>query len=691
MEEAKETPVVPKDEQLDRFKQDLVLDADVTLEEQIKANSDMRFVHVDGGMWEGHLEDIYGDRAKFEFDLASQYLDRFIGEWNENRVSVEFKPKDHKTSDDDSELMNGIYRADYSEYFGETAVDNAVDEAACCGYGAFILRTCYEDESDEENDLQRISWGDIHSAYSHVYWDSSARCIDKRDARWCTVLEPYTDRGFRDIWPDKDPVSAYAPEDSRHLDTALTSVDTVFIATRYDVVKKFEDLFIYNDLENGDQVRVYADAHEKIKDEMAANEFMKFVRKRRILRQTVQKTVFSGSSILEKSRRIAGKWIPVIPVYGHRVYVDGIERYRGLIRKIKDPSRLFNMQVSQLAENAAGNGQEIPIFAPEQMDNQYIKNIWANKNNEPYLLAVPLYDEDGKILHAGPTGYQKPAGIDQTTAALMQVVMTFLHEHTGGAPQETINPDMSGKAIQALMKRENMNTQNIQDNIRNAIRWSGEVYLEMARDVYDSERMLNIIGRDGSEKSVQLFETVLDEESGKIQQINRLDGKRFKTIADTGPAYETLREQTVEDLKGTLEALNGLGKGEQYADAIIAIILENISGVGLGPLKDLNRKLMLTQGLVKPETDEEKQMLAEMQKPKDDPEADLARAAARQQDAEAQSLLASSEQKRADAAKKAAETEEIKVETQLKRHEASLKGINSLAAIRQRIMTPTIN
>ncbi|MEH6474471.1 MAG: portal protein [Sneathiella sp.] len=687
MKDRRVTKKVPEEEKLELFKKQLAVDADMTLDEQRKANEDMRFVHVDGGMWEGHLESAYGERAKFEFDLASQYLSRFIGEWNENRVAVEFKPKDHKTSDDDSELMNGIHRADFGEYFGETAVDNAVDEASCCGFGAYMLTTCYEDESDDENDLQRIAWEDIHSAYNTVIWDGSAKKIDKRDARHCTLLEPFTEESFLEEWENSDPISAFEPESLRHLDSNLHSVDTIYVAQRYDVIKKYEDLFIYNDLENGDQIRVYEDKHEKIKDELKENEFMKFVRKRRILRQSVEKTVFSGEKILEPSRRIAGKWIPIIPMYGHRVFFDGSERYRGLIRKIKDPLRLFNMQVSQLGENSAGNGQEIPIFAPEQMNNQEIKEQWADKNNKPYLLAKPIYDADGNIVHMGPLGYQKPAGIDQTTAALMQIVLQFLNEQTGGAPQDTINPDISGKAINALAKRENMNTQNINDNIKNAIRWSGDVYLEMARDVYDSERMLNIIGRDGSEKSVQLFETVLDEETGNLVNINRLDGKRFKTMADTGPAYETLREQTVEDLKGTLQALKDLGKGEQYADAIIAIILENISGVGLGPLKDLNRKLMLASGLVKPETDEEKAMVAEMQQPKEDPQADLARAAAKQQEAEAASLTASAEQKTQDAAKKAAETEQIKVETEVIKHEAHIAGVDGLVAMRERIFT----
>ena len=67
-------------------------------------------------------------RAKLELDLTGQYKDRFIGQWNQNRVGVDYKPDDDKTSDQDSNLMNGIHRADFRQYSGKISTDHAVDE-----------------------------------------------------------------------------------------------------------------------------------------------------------------------------------------------------------------------------------------------------------------------------------------------------------------------------------------------------------------------------------------------------------------------------------------------------------------------------------------------------------------------------------------------------------------------------------
>ena len=73
-----------------------------------------------------------------------------------------------------------------------------------------------------------------------------------------------------------------------------------------------------------------------------------------------------------------------------------------------DAARLYNMQISQLAENSASTGQEIPIFDPSQMEGG-ISELWADRNTKPYLLARALRDNDGNIVAHGPTSYLKQA------------------------------------------------------------------------------------------------------------------------------------------------------------------------------------------------------------------------------------------------------------------------------------------
>ena len=673
-------------EMLDRYKKDIQKDADVVLEQRDKANEDMRFVNVVGGMWEGFLEDQFNDRTKLEFDIISNYIQRYIGQWNQSRVGVEYKANDRATSDEDADLINGIYRADFREFSGKMSIDNAVDEQATCGYGAFKLATKFVDEEDPENDHQRIEWRPVHNAYNSIYWDKAAKRIDKRDAVHCTELISFTPESFSKKYPDKDPVSAYHPNTRRfyNIDSADAQSSLVYVAKRYEIKREEVNVFVYSNVADG-KVEVYSEEdHKLIEQELEANQFKNFLRKRKILKQSVYMTVFSGADILEKPRRVAGKYIPIIPVYGYHAYIDGCEWYRGLVRKLMDAARLYNMQISQLAENSASTGQEIPIFDPSQMEGG-ISELWADRNTKPYLLARALRDNDGNIVAHGPTSYLKPSALDANSQSLLQIVPSFVAATTGGAPQDTIDPNASGKAINALQKREDLNTQAMFDNIANAIEWSGSVYESMAQEVYSEKRSVNTISKDGTESTKELLKNVFDEKTGRLTETNNLEGKKFRVYSDVGPQYDTLRQQTVDDLKGMLEVLRSQEGGQQYTDAIIATILENVTGVGLGPLKDIVRRNMLMQGIVKPETDQEKEMVAASQQPQGDPQAELVAAAAQQAIAEARERESKVLDNTASAQLKQVKAQKTLNDIQIDNENVRTKQITTLADIRNQV------
>jgi hypothetical protein len=92
-------------------------------------------------------------------------------------------------------------------------------------------------------------------------------------------------------------------------------------------------------------------------------------------------------------RLIAGRCIPIIPVYGKRWVVDGIERCMGHVRLAKDAQRLKNTLLSWLAEMAMRFDIEKPILTPEQIAGHAV--MWAEDNIKkyPYLLRNAMTDE----------------------------------------------------------------------------------------------------------------------------------------------------------------------------------------------------------------------------------------------------------------------------------------------------------
>lgn len=677
---------------LDTYKLDLIKDVDVQQDQSREADNDTRFVNVPGGMWEDFAESTFSKRIKLELNLAKTRVNKYIGQWLNNRIGVVYKSNDEATSDADAELLNGIYRNDFLENSGKTSIDNAVAEVATCGYGAFKLTTFFIDEGDPENDLQGIKHSPIYNAYNTIFWDANAKRSDKRDAERCVELIPFTADAFHGKWPDADFVTAYTPRNFGELDHSRNKPEIIYVAKRYDIVKIEETVHVYGNLKTG-KIETYSEEdHELIKDELKKDEFKTFQRKRKIVKQHIETVVFNGAEILEEPTIIAGKWIPIIPMYGFRYYVNGVEWYNGLVRDLKDAARLFVVQVSQLTEDAASGGRRIPVFAPSQMTNPLIKQLWADKNKVPYLLADPLYDNDGKIISAGPIGYDEPGQLDPSTAALMAIVPGFIERVSGGLPQDVTDKNMSGKLFRAIQKREDLTTQGMNNNIIDSITWSGEVYKDMALDgIYTVKRMASTIGLDGTEGRKQLMNHVLDEQTGRIVESNDLTSKKFKVYADVGAQYDTLREETAEDLKGMLDILPNIAGGERYTAPVLSTLFDTINGVGLGPLKKLNRRIMIEQGLIPPETDEEKQQLAATQEAANqpDPQQQLIAAAAKQAEGEGRERESKVLVNAADANKKQAETQKILSDINVSQQDANDSSVKTLADIRNQVFQNT--
>lgn len=681
-------------EKLRGFIADLSHDGDVSQDTRRHANSDVRFINVPGGQWESydgdddfnnwcHVNDSW-NRVKLELDIVSDYVERFKGGWNQNRVGVIFKPDDGETTKEDSDLINGIYRSNFRESSGKISTDNAVKEVATCGYGAMKIATCFEDEGDPENENQNIEWRPIYNAYNTVIWDQSALRVDKRDAGYVTELTQHTKKSFEKEYHGFSAVSAYDPTSLIFSsNNNFQPIDIIYVATRYELVKKRTTFHVYNNLQTN-KVQAYSDdKHKLIQDELKKDELIRFVRTRKIVVQTVEKTVFSGSDILEDTRQIAGKWLPIIPFYGHHQYVDGIETYRGLVRKQKDPQRVWNMQMSQVAEVAGSSGQRTPIINPAQIDNKHIRDAWENRTDNPAYLPLKPVMKDGKIIQAGVSGYYEPPGLDPNTATLLDIIPKFVQNTTGGHLQESFSKDMSGTALKTIQKREDLNTQVINDNIANAIEWSGTVYQAMASEVYTTSRLVRTLNKDGAEAQVQLQESVMDEETGQMIEANDLAGKRFKVDADVGPQYETMREQTVETLLTIAEMLKDTPAGEQYLPVVMSMIVQNLPGEGIDPLQEFNRNIMLVQGTAQPQTPEEEAVVQQSQQPKPDPQARLMEAGTKQLTAEATNLESKSAVHEADARKKDAEAKKIESEIGIEAQEAEDKAALEAAKLVQ--------
>lgn len=638
-------------ELLDKYKREIESDYSVTQDQRDAANEDMRFIHVDGGMWEGWLSRTHGyntNRARLEFDITSDYVNRFISSWIENKATVNYSAADPSTDEDDAKLLNSIYRADYRDFDGEMAIDLAVNETAECGCGAFKLCVEYEDEGDEENDNVDIHFKPIHNAFNHVIWDSNAKRADKADAKRCTVLTQYTKAAFEEEFPDINPVSAYDPQNRSFFN--WNGEDMIWVAERYEVKEEKTKTHIFQHVLMGEIKRVF-DHQLKDAQEQLDKEGWTKVRERKIKKRVVYKSILTGSEFIEKPKRIMGEWIPVIPMYGFRRFIDGVEHYRGLVRKMKDANRVFNTNISRMTDTAATSPNDLDVYLAEQVEGH--ETNLADNTNKSYQVINAIEGPNGEKIVSGPVGKITAPQVDPNTLASTELVSNFVQRSTGDNPQESVNLKDSGVALQEIKKHSNLSTRPVMANIHQSIKHSGKVYMSIMKEAYSVPRLKSTLAVDGEEGTVQLMEMRMNE-SGEQSYGNNISSGRFKASINIGPQYQTQQEATLDSIERIMDRLD---VNSDYFTPLMAMWIQNVQGTGLEPLKAFNRNKMLMTGLVKPENDDEKQFVQMVQN-QPDTNAQLTEAMTNQQNAEAQNLQASSLEKMANAKLKQAQAAE---------------------------------
>lgn len=623
-------------------------------EERKQCVEDRRFYSIAGAQWEGALGDQFENSPKFEFNKVHLAVIRIINEYRNNRITVDFTAKDGSNDDELADVCDGLYRADEQDSGAQEAYDNAFEEAVGGGFGAFRLCASYEDEEDDDNDHQRIRFEPIFDADSCVYFDVDAKRQDKSDATRCWVLSPYSHDAFEEEFGE-DPTTWPKEVNSSEFD--WFTPDVVYVAEYYEIEEVKERVYIFEGIDpEAEEMRVTEAELTPEKLEFLTAVGFKQVGEKKAKRKKVHKYLMSGSGILEDCGYIAGNCIPVIPVYGKRWFVDGIERYMGHVRLAKDAQRLKNMQLSRLGEISALSPVEKPIFTRRQVAG--LEQYWADDpiKRYPFGLVNDMEDANGQPTAAGPIGYTKSPNLPPAMAALLQLTEQDMSDILGNAQAgEQLQPNMSGKAVELIQTRLDMQVFIYMSNFAKAMRRAGEVWLSMARDIYVEEgRKMKTMGSSGETGTVELMQPMYDQKAGKVNRQNDITKARYDVNVDVGPSSSSRRAATVRALTGMMS----LSQDPQTLSVLQAATMMNIEGEGLADIRDYFRKNLVRMGVVKPTDAEKEELAAEAQSTPPDPNAQYLQAAAQEAQAKAGKAqadtvltIAKAEQARADTAK----------------------------------------
>lgn len=622
----------------------------VVKDERERCLAERRFYTIPEAQWEDNQEQ-FANKPKFVVNKIHLAVMRIITEYRNNRIAVSFVPTNGE-DDDITEVCAGLFRADEKRSGAQEAYDLALEEAVGGGYGAFRLRAEYVDEGDEDDDRQQIAIEPITDADMTVFFDIGAKRQDKSDAKHCFVINAWSRKDYEEEFKDS-PSSWDSPIVSKGFEWVTT--DVVNVAEYYVVETKTETIIFYQTLTGEEEKYTKTELEEnpELLQKIISTGGTK-IKEKKVKRRKIHKYLLSGHSVIEDCGIIPGDNIPIIPVYGKRWFIDGVERCSGHVRLGIDAQKIKNMQVSLLVAQAMQSSSTKPIFFPEQI--QGWENIWAQDNvkNYPYLPINPMIDNSGNPMPLGPVAYTQSPVISPAMTALLQITDQDILDLMGNQQQaDKLLSGVSEKTVQLVQNRVDMQSFVYLDNMAIAVRRAGEVWLSMAAEVYhEAGRKLKTVGEMGSVESVELLAPVLGKDGG-LKYTNDISNAKLEVTVDVGPTSASHRQATVQSLIDMMP----LTQDPTTLDVLQSMAMHHMDGEGLKDLREWFRKKLVKQGVFEPNEDEKKAMQASAQKR--DPNEVFLEASSHEAEAKAEHARASAQKTLADAKLSTAKTIEI--------------------------------
>ncbi len=652
------------------------------VEQRDKCIEDRKFVDVDGAQWDGACGEVFKNKPRLQFDKITKEISRLKGEYAANPPTVSFLPDSSDAERAASNILNDRYRSDSRKSLGEEACDTAVDEAWKGGLGAWRLTTKYENEYDPDSNEQYICFEPIQSADTVVIFDADARLYDKSDGEHCWVLHEYTRHKFNELWPDQSPFNNGNLPQLGWWEFDWWGDEVVYVAEYYEVVEKEVYRLVF-ETPYGETVKYFQYEIKENEDIAAEVEDYEQISRERVKVRKIEKALLSGDKFLEEPTECAGRYIPIIPLYGYRSYIKGREYYHGEVRKQRDRQTFNNMAVSMLAELMTESHKEKPIFDPEQIPPELQKE-WMDNNveNYPFLRAKAMRDANGEVTHLGAIGTTKAPNVPPAIVSALQYIDQDLMQEMGNGDL-SVPSNTSGEAIRQVQARGDMSYYILWHNLHKSLKHCGQVWMSMAKDIYGGvERALRTLSEDGTVNSVNMMDMAY--EGGNWKVTNDISKGQYEVIVETGASYSTKLEAERATLLGMLQATDTTSP---MYNLILSEMMQKIDGEGgstirkVAKYQELTMLLQMSPSLIDPAelNDDEKAYVMEMLQQQEaagqqtDPMAEFVAA---QQEIEAQKV-------QLDAQEQMLKTQKEEIELQLKSIETGIDSQHKAAQTRK--------
>jgi hypothetical protein len=542
-------------------------------------NADQKFAEGDSDnqfQWDAALvrsrtTDVNGPRPCLTINKTRQHCLQILNDARQNKAQIRVNATGGGATYDSAQIFQGITR--YIEYRSNAteAYEAASRHQVYGGIGYWRILSEYvsEDSFDQDLKIQRVP--DPLS----IYLDPHIQEFNGSDARFGFAFIDMPRDQFEIDYPEwKDKVGKEALDDEGK---SWSTEDTVRIAEYYRRREVPDTLYALAD----GSMMLRSEIPPDLREQFDAEKPERVRAERPTHRVVVEWFKIAGSRVIDR-KPWPGRYIPIVRVIGEETVIDGELDRKGHTRAMKDPQRMYNYASSGAVEFGALQGKS-PFIAPAAAIEGY-ENMWnaANRENFSVLVWNHMSDDSGPI--PAPQRAAPPASAPHYLQ-LMQSSLNELMLVSGQYQAEMGAPsnERSGVAIQQRQRQGDNATYHYIDHLAQAIRLTGVMLLDLIPHFYDTERVIKILGEDGSQTDVRidptqsqpLMKTVAGKPANdemlktaqadpdmrdKVETIFNPAVGRYSVQADVGPAFATKRQEMFNALREILTRSPDLAK-----------------------------------------------------------------------------------------------------------------------------------
>ncbi len=510
---------------------------------------DLKF--YSGDQWPGQVK---ADRETegrpcLTVNRIPQFVRQITNDQRQNRPSIKVFPVGGGSDKDTAKIIQGLIKHIEYDSNAEMVYDTAFEGAAKGGRSFYRLITEYRNAMTFK---QKITMKRFRNPLV-VYFDPNSCEADGSDAVFCIISDKIKKDTFRKMYPgsklasENDWKSAYGGATGGWLEN-----DIVRVAEYYDKVFIKKEILQLSDGTACLAYRKGGDGSQILVDEKNTNLGFEDEAKTRPIRVLGRRTTLvpeirwykvTYDEILER-RIIPGIYIPVIPVLGDEVDIDGEIKYEGVITHAKDSQRMLNFWVSAQTELIA-LAPKAPFIAAEGQIEGY-EDVWGSANRKNHaVLPYNMVELNGAAAPPPQRQTFEPpvaaiTAAKEQSADDMKATTGVYDAALGSGPGET-----SGIAIQRRNTQSQTSNFHFMDNFSRALRHGGRIILGWIPYVYDTADIEHIIREDGQHEMVKINQFFNE---GQVKKIHDLTKGEYGIIIDSGPSYATQRQETAANM-----------------------------------------------------------------------------------------------------------------------------------------------